>query len=138
MKFFFFIYLSCFDLYSEFMQLPYFKDRERWSFSSQKYDNMVLRLARNNMLIDYWKVNIMMNDLKSGTTVFFNSVTWWKDDIYMIFLNFPWYSRTWKGVFLVKFLILANDFPIAGPITDRNSLFISQKLRFGVFTAKFK
>ena len=59
---------------------------------------------------------------------------WYLHDIFELSMIFQDLERG----FLVKFLFLANDFPIAGPITDRNSLFISQKLRFGVFTAKFK
>ena len=27
---------------------------------------------------------------------FFQRKKWWKDDIYLVFLSFPWYSRTWK------------------------------------------
>ena len=29
-------------------------------------------------------------------TIFFQPKSWWKDDIYLVFLSFPWYSRTWK------------------------------------------
>ena len=35
---------------------------------------------------------------------FFQPKSWWKDDIYMVFLSFLWYSRTWKIWFF------ANDF----------------------------
>ena len=27
---------------------------------------------------------------------FFQRKSWWKDDIYLVFLSFPWYSRTWE------------------------------------------
>ena len=27
---------------------------------------------------------------------FFQPKSWWKDDIYMVFLSFLWYSRTWE------------------------------------------
>ena len=26
----------------------------------------------------------------------FQSKRWWKDDIYLVFSSFPWYSRTWE------------------------------------------
>ena len=33
---------------------------------------------------------------------FFDPKIWWKDYIYLVFLNFPWYSRTWKIWFFVQ------------------------------------
>ena len=30
------------------------------------------------------------------TRYFFQPKSWWKDDIYLVFLNFPVYFRTWK------------------------------------------
>ena len=27
---------------------------------------------------------------------FFEPKSWWKDDIYLVFLSFPWYSRAWE------------------------------------------
>ena len=33
---------------------------------------------------------------------FFQSKRWWKDDIYLVFLSFPWYSRTWEICFFVQ------------------------------------
>ena len=28
--------------------------------------------------------------------------SWWKEDVYLVFLNFPWYSRTWEIWFFVQ------------------------------------
>ena len=33
---------------------------------------------------------------------FFQPKRWWKDDIYLVFLSFPWYSRTWEIRFFVR------------------------------------
>ena len=34
--------------------------------------------------------------------LFFQPKSWWKDDIYLIFLSFPWYSRAWEIWFFVQ------------------------------------
>ena len=31
--------------------------------------------------------------------------SWWKDDIYLVFLSFPWYSRTWEIWLFVQWII---------------------------------
>ena len=33
---------------------------------------------------------------------FFQPKSWWKDDIYLVFLSFPWYSKTWEIRFFVQ------------------------------------
>ena len=33
---------------------------------------------------------------------FFQQKSWWKDDIYVVFLSFLWYSRTWKIWFFAQ------------------------------------
>ena len=33
---------------------------------------------------------------------FFEPKSWWKDDIYLVFLNFQWYSRIWEKAFFVQ------------------------------------
>ena len=37
---------------------------------------------------------------------------WWKDDIYMVFLSFLWYSRTWEIWFFAQctFVVLSSPF----------------------------
>ena len=39
------------------------------------------------------------------TRSFFQSKSWWKDDIYLVFLRFPWYSRTWEIWFFVQWVL---------------------------------
>ena len=36
---------------------------------------------------------------------FFPLKSWWRDDIYLVFLIFPWYSRTWEIWFFVQWLL---------------------------------
>ena len=38
--------------------------------------------------------------------LFFESKRWWKDDIYLVFFSFPWYSRTFEIWFFVQWWIL--------------------------------
>ena len=42
----------------------------------------------------------LFGDGKYG--LFFESRSWWKDDIHMVFLSFLWYSRTWKIWFFAQ------------------------------------
>ena len=64
----------------------------RWweirSFLSQEVDGKII-------FTGYWKV-LVLNFSGMGNTVFFQSKSWWKDDIYMVLLSFLWYSRTWE------------------------------------------
>ena len=45
-----------------------------------------------------------MNFTVMENTVFFQSKSWWKDEIYLVFLSFPWYSRTWEIWFFVQWV----------------------------------
>ena len=45
--------------------------------------------------IDYWKV-LVLNFSVMRNMIFFQPKIWWKDNIYLVFLSFPWYFRTWK------------------------------------------
>ena len=57
------------------------------SFLSQEVDGKMI-------FTGYWEV-LVLNFSVMGNTVFFQPKSWWKDDIYLVFLSFPWYSRTW-------------------------------------------
>ena len=39
---------------------------------------------------------LVLNFSVMENTAFFQPKSWWKDDIYVVFLSFPWYCRTWK------------------------------------------
>ena len=43
-----------------------------------------------------------LNFSEIGSSVFFNLKSWWKVDIFLVFLNFSWYSRAWKIWFFVQ------------------------------------
>ena len=88
-------------------------------FLSQKVDG-------NMIFTDYWKVLVLNFSVMGNTVFFwvkklmerwyllvtekflfwtfqwweiryfFQPKSWWKDDIYMVFLSFLWYSRTWE------------------------------------------
>ena len=38
---------------------------------------------------------------------FFQPRSWWKDDIYLVFLRFPWYSATWEIWFFTQCYLLS-------------------------------
>ena len=41
---------------------------------------------------------------------FFESRSWWKDDIFLVFLSFPWYSRAWVIWFFVQWHLYSINF----------------------------
>ena len=101
---------SCFDL---------FENRKYGLFWGQKVD-------RKTIFTDYWRVLVLNFSVMGNTVFFwvkklmkrwyllitekflfwtfrwweirpfFQPKSWWKDDIYLAFLSFPSYSRTWE------------------------------------------
>ena len=49
----------------------------------QKNDEVICSLAWDIIFTDYWKV-LVLNFSVIGNTVFFESRSWWKDDIYWL------------------------------------------------------
>ena len=68
-----------------------FQRCEIQSFWSQKVDGKIFT--------DYWKA-LFLNLSVMGNIVFFEPKSWWKDYMYLVFLSYPWYSRTWAIRFL--------------------------------------
>ena len=70
----------------------------RWweirSFLSQEVDGKMIFAGYREVLI--------LNFSVMGNTIFFQTKSWWKDNIYMVFFSFPWYSRTWEIRFFVQ------------------------------------
>ena len=110
---------SCFEL---------FGDGKCGLFVSQQVDGKMI-------FTGYWEV-LVLNFLLMGNTVFFQPKSWWKNDIYLVFLSFPWYSRTWEIWFFAQcfhlrakqtlcvcvieaslklFWRLCSRFPVCGP-----------------------
>ena len=79
---------SCFEL---------FEDGKYGLFLSQKVHGKMI-------FTDYCKV-FVFNFSVMGNTVFFQEKSWWKDDICLVFLSFPWYSRTLEIWFLVQWSV---------------------------------
>ena len=76
---------SCFEL---------FEDGKYGLSLSQKVDGKII-------FTDHWKV-LVLNFSLMKNTAFFQPKRWWKDDIYLVFMSFPWYSRTWEIWFFVQ------------------------------------
>ena len=116
---------SCFNL---------FGNGKYGLFLSQKVDG-------NMIFTDYWKVLVLNFSVMGNTVFFwvkklmerwyllvtekflfwtfrwweirsfFQPKSWWKGVIYLVFLSFPWYSRTWKIWFLVQCSLVYNIIP---------------------------
>ena len=69
----------------------------RWeirSFLSQEVDGKMI-------FTGYWEV-LVLNVSVMRNTVFFQPKSWWKNGIYVVFLSFLWYSRTWQLWFFAQ------------------------------------
>ena len=79
---------SCFDLFGN------------WK------DGLLLRRKVDGKMIftDDWKFlfwTFWWWEIRS----FFESRSWWEDETYLVFLSFPWYSRTWEIWFFVQYWV---------------------------------
>ena len=71
-----------------------FGDKKYGLFLSQEVDGKMI-------FTSYWEVLVLKFSVM-GNTVFFQPKILWKDDIYLVFLSFPWYCRTWEIWFFVQ------------------------------------
>ena len=124
---------SCFELFGDgkyglFLgQEVNGKDDIYWSrksscferFGGGKYGLFLSQEVDGKMIFTgYWEV-LVLNFSVMGNTVFFQPKSWWKDDIYLVFLSFPWYSRTWETRFFVGWRVsLTQIFPYKDEIVD--------------------
>ena len=90
------------------------------------------KVDRNMIFTDYWKVLVLNFSVTGNTVFFwvkklmerwyllvtekflfwtfrwweirsfFQPKSWWKDEIYVVFLSFLWYSRTWEICFFAQ------------------------------------
>ena len=127
-------------------------------FLSQKVDG-------NMIFTDYWKVlvltfsemgNTVFSWAKKLTEIwcllitgkflfwtfrwweirsFFQPKSWWKDDIYMVFLSFLWYSRTWEIWFFTQWS--AKWYFLHWLISDRLNLVQDQNDRSSIVSVAF-
>ena len=78
-------------------EISYFELFGDWKyglFLSQEVDGKMI-------FTGYWEV-LVLNFSMMGNTVFFQPKSWWEDDIYVVFLSFVWYSRTWELWFFAQ------------------------------------
>ena len=91
-----------------------FQEWEIRSFLSQKLIERWYLLAAEKFLFwtfRWWEIR-----------PFFQLKSWWKDDIYLAFLSFPWYSRTWVIWFFARCLVSSLLFEII--LVDRLHHFV--------------
>ena len=55
---------------------------------------------------------------------FYQPYCWWKDDIYLVFFSFPWYSRTWEIRLFVQWQSAMFNSPLPPPILRMYSLWV--------------
>ena len=84
-----------------------FRRREIQSFLSQKVDEKMI-------FTDYWKVHVLRFEKLLFWTFhsyeirsFFEPKHLWKDNIYLVFLSFLRYSRTWEIWFFVQWQLFS-------------------------------
>ena len=81
-----------------------------WTFRWWKIRPFLTQEVDGKMIFTgYWEV-LVLNIWLMENTVFFQPKSWWKDDIYMVFFIFLWYSRTWEIWFLAWFIVMENCF----------------------------
>ena len=81
-----------------------FQEREIRSFLSQKVDEKMI-------LTGCWEV-LVLNFSVMGNTAFFQLKSWWKYDIYLVFLSFPWYFWTWEIWFFAQWQLSWLDWVV--------------------------
>ena len=74
-----------------------FREWEIGSFLRQKVDGKMI-------FTGCWEI-LVLNFSVMGNTAFFQLRSWWKDDIYLVFLSFLWYSRTWEIWFFAQCVV---------------------------------
>ena len=107
-----------------------FREWEIRPFLSQKVDRkmlftdygnvLVLNFSVNGKMVFFWVEKLMeswyllTNEKFLFWTLrrweirsFFQPKSWWKDDIYLVFLRFPWYSGTWEIWFFTQCYLLS-------------------------------
>ena len=124
---------SCFELFGDgkyglFLgQEVNGKDDIYWSrksscferFGGGKYGLFLSQEVDGKMIFTGYREVLVLNFSVEGNTIFFQRKSWWKDDIYLVFLSFPWYSRTWETRFFVGWRVsLTQIFPYKDEIVD--------------------
>ena len=71
-------------------------------FGDGKYGLLCSQKADGKMIFTGYFEVFVLNLSVMGNTAFFQPKSWWKDDIYLVFLSFPWYRRTWKTWFCAQ------------------------------------
>ena len=88
-----------------------------WAFPWWKMRSFLKQKVNGKMIFtDYWKVlifgyrkGLVLSFSVMENMVFFKPKCWCKSNIYLVFLSFPWYSRTWEIRFFVQSYVRALD-----------------------------
>ena len=73
-----------------------------WTFRWWEIQCFLSQEVDGKMIFTGYLEILVLNFSVMENTVFFQPKRWWKDDIYLIFLSFPWYSETWEIWFFVQ------------------------------------
>ena len=96
--------IPCFLNMEKFLFWTFQRWEIRSSFDSKSWCKMIFSSSWNTIFFEYGKV-LGLNFSEIGNMVFFYLKSWWKVDIFLVFLNFSWYSRTWKIWFFVQWML---------------------------------
>ena len=73
-----------------------------WNFRWWKIRSFLGQEVGGKMIFTGYGEVLILNVLLMGIRSFLQTKSWWKDDIYMVFLSFLWYSRTWEIWFFAQ------------------------------------
>ena len=112
---------SCFELFTNWKyslfssqkvdgKMTFTKYRKVLNFCFELFRDEIYGLFRAKKLMERWYLLITGKFLfwtfqRWEIRSFFEWKSWWKDDIYLVFLSFPWYSRTWEIWFCVQWYV---------------------------------
>ena len=116
---------SCFELYEDEKYDFFFEPNSWWDYDNYwllkifcfelfrdgKHGLFLSQKVHGKMIFTgYWKV-FVLNFSMTGNTVFLSEKKFMERCylIYLLFLSFPWYSRTWKICFFVQCETLAGS-----------------------------
>ena len=76
-------------------------------FGGEKYGLFGVKKLMEKIIFAGFREVLVLNFSVWEIRSFFQRKSWWKDYIYLVFLSFPWYSRTWEIRFFMQCLLFS-------------------------------
>ena len=81
--------------YGKVIILKFSQIRNTVFFDPKGWCKMTFSSVWNIIFTDYWKA-LVLNFSEMEIRYILDPKSWWKNDVYLVLLNFSWYSGTWK------------------------------------------